>query len=266
MGYISILVKRWVELFQYRELIKNLVIRDLKLRYRSSVLGFIWCLMSPLLMMAVFTIVFTVLLPNNTIDKFPVFILVGILAWNLHATAVTSSVNSIVGNAHLVQKVYFPREVLPIAQVLANTVNFILALVALFAMVIAFGIQLSYTVFFLPVVIFMQVLFTVGVALILSAVNVYYRDTSIILETVILAWFFLTPVFYRIEDVLPIYSRAMYILNPPASFIAAYRDILYYGGMTNLDFLSRTFVTSVVVLVVGYIFFILASRSFGEVL
>ena len=260
------LYTRLQELYNYRELVKNLVVRDLKLRYRSSVLGFLWCLVNPLLMMGVFTLVFTVLLTNNNIEHFPVFILIGILAWNLHSTALVGSINSVVGGAQLIQKVYFPREVLPIATVLSNTVNFLLSLIALFALVLIFQIQLTATLIFLPLVILVQVIFTVGIALFLSALNVFYRDTASIMETMMLAWFFLTPIFYRIEDVFPAYSRLMYILNPLASIIAAYRDILYYGTMSNLDFFSRTAVTAVVVLVLGYLFFIRSSRSFSEAL
>ena len=258
------LYTRLQELYNYRELVKNLVVRDLKLRYRSSVLGFLWCLVNPLLMMGVFTLVFTVLLTNNNIEHFPVFILIGILAWNLHSTALVGSINSVVGGAQLIQKVYFPREVLPIATVLSNTVNFLLSLIALFALVLIFQIQLTATLIFLPLVILVQVIFTVGIALFLSALNVFYRDTASIMETMMLAWFFLTPIFYRIEDVFPAYSRLMYILNPLASIIAAYRDILYYGTMSNLDFFSRTAVTALVVLVLGYLFFIRSSRSFSE--
>lgn len=263
---VTTLLGRVNELLQYRELVRNLVVRDLKLRYKSSVLGFLWCLINPLLMMAVFTLVFTVLLPNNQIQRFPLFILVGILAWNLHTSAVMGAINSVVGNAHLVQKVYFPREVLPISVVLSNTVNFLLALIVLFAMIVAYRVDLSATVFLLPLVIFIQVLFSLGLAFFLSAFQVYYRDVGIIMETLMWAWFFLTPVFYRIEDVFPAYSRALYILNPMASFIASYRDILYYGGMTDLDFFSRTFATSMVVLIGGYLFFVRCSRSFGEAL
>ncbi len=257
-------LRRLRELYAYRDLVKNLVSRDLKLRYRNSVLGFAWCLLNPLLMMVVFTVVFTVLLTNNTIEKFPVFILTGILAWNLHTTALTGAINSVVGNANLVQKVYFPREVLVIATVLSNTVNFLLSLIVLFAMVLLYQVRLTDTLIFLPLVILVQVVFTLGVAFVLSALNVFYRDVASIMETLMLAWFFMTPIFYRIEDVFPVYSRLMYILNPPASIIAAYRDILYYGSITNLDFFTRTAATSVLVFVVGYAFFVRLSRSFAE--
>src|SRR5262245_39025038 len=151
------------ELWRYRELVQNLVVRDLKLRYRSSVLGFLWCLVNPLLMMGVFTLVFTVLLPNNRIDRFPTFILIGILAWNLHATALGSAMHSVVSNAHLVQKVYFPREVLLIAVVLANAVNFLLALLVVFPIGIIEGGHFSQTLLWLPLVLISQVVFTLGV-------------------------------------------------------------------------------------------------------
>ena len=130
-----------VEVLRYRELLRNLVARDLKVRYRNSVLGFVWCLLNPLLMMAVFTFVFTVLMKSG-VPNYPVFILVGILAWNFHSTAVTGAINSIVGNSALVMKVYFPREILPISAVLSNAVNFVLALVALFAMIDAIGLAM----------------------------------------------------------------------------------------------------------------------------
>ncbi len=254
------------ELYRYRELIRGLAVRDLKLRYRSSVLGFLWCLINPLLMMAVFTFVFTIMLPNNNIERFPVFILIGVLAWNLHATALIGAINSVVGNASLIQKVYFPREVLPISNVLSNTVNFLLSLVALFILMVLLQAQFSPTMLLLPLVLAVQVTFTLGIAMLLAALNVYYRDTATILETLMLAWFFLTPVIYRIEDVLPVYSRLMYIINPPASIIAAYRDILYYGSITDWTFFSRTAISAVVTLVIGYVVFTRASRSFGEVL
>ncbi|MCX6024003.1 MAG: ABC transporter permease [Chloroflexi bacterium] len=254
------------ELYRYRELVANLVVRDLKLRYRNSVLGFLWCLVNPLLMMGVFTLVFTVMMPNNQIQRFPTFILVGILAWNLHSTALGAAMNSVVGNAHLVQKVYFPREVLPIAVVLANAVNFLLALLVVFPIALLEGGHLSYTLLLLPLVVINQVLFTMGVGLFLAAINVYFRDTSIIMDTIMTAWFFLTPVFYRIEDLFPAYSRLMYILNPPASFIASYRDILYHGSATNPDFFVRTFLSSLTVFAIGYLFFRHRAQHFNEAL
>ena len=251
------------EVVDYRELIRNLVARDLKVRYRNSILGFVWCLLNPLLMMAVFTFVFTILMKSN-IPKYPVFILIGILAWNFHTTAVNGSITSIVGNSQLVMKVYFPREVLPISVVLSNAVNFVLALIALFLMMAAFRMPVGVNLLFLPVIIAVQVVFSVGLGLCLAALTVLYRDVEIITETVLTAWFFLTPIIYRMEDLFPLYSRIMYIANPMASIISAYRDVLYTNGLPASDFFIRTTFTSFVVLGVGLYFFRRTAKRFGE--
>lgn len=267
------LPQRLVELIQYRELIRNLVLRDLKARYKNSVLGFLWSLVNPLLMMVVFTVVFTVMMPNNTIDRFPVFVLCALLPWNWFSTSIIGGIHSIVGNAHLVKKVYFPREVLPISVVLSNLVNFLLALVVLFGALFVFQVRLTYWVALLPLVILVQFCFTLGLAFILGTANVFYRDTGVIMEVLLLAWFFLTPIFYPI-DILPRHyvflgldlnvHRLAYILNPMASLIATYRVILYHGAPPAFDFLLRTTVTALAVLAVGYLVFARYSRVFGE--
>jgi lipopolysaccharide transport system permease protein len=267
------LLDRLADLIRYRELVRNLVIRDLKARYKNSVLGFVWCLVNPLLMMVVFTIVFTVMMPNNTIDKFPVFILCALLPWNWFSTSVTGAINSIVGNASLVKKVYFPREVLPLSVVLSSLINFLLALTVLFVMLFFFNVRLTPWALLLPLVIFIQLVFTAGLALILSTLNVFYRDTGVIMEVVLLAWFFLTPIFYPI-DIIPHHRviwgmslnlhRLVWWLNPMASLIATYRVILYHGAPPAFDFLFRTFITSLGFLIVGYLFFTRYSRTFGE--
>ncbi len=267
------LIDKILELVRYRELLRNLVIRDLKVRYKNSVLGFLWSLLNPLMMMVIFTVVFTIMLPNNTIDRFPVFVLCALLPWNFFSSSVMTSVHSVVGSAHLIKKIYFPREVLPLSTVLANLVNFLLAMVVLFAMMFVFKTPFTVWVLLLPVIILVQVIFTLGLAFFLSTLNVFYRDTAAIMDVAVLAWFFLTPVFYPIT-ILPHYralfglsldiQRLAYILNPMASLIASYRVILYHGAPPALDFLSRTFVTAIAFLVIGYLFFLHYSRVFGE--
>jgi len=267
------MIPRLAELIRYRELIHNLVVRDLKVRYKNSALGVLWSLLNPLAMMAVFTVVFTFMLPNNTIPDFPVFVLCGILPWNFFRDSVMGGIASIVGNSSLIKKVYFPREVLPLSLVLSNLVNFLLALVVLFAMMFAFRVRLTGWALLLPVVILTQLLFTTGLGLMFSAANVFYRDTAMIMEVVMLAWFFLTPVFYPIE-ILPLHRlvlgldlnvrRLSYILNPMASLIATYRVILYHGAPPALDFFLRTLLTSVLTLALGYAVFVRYSTTFAE--
>ena len=263
---------RLTELWRYRELVRNLVLRDLKARYKNSVLGFVWSLLNPLLMMLVFTVVFTVMLPTN-IERFPVFILCGILPWNWFSGSVGGAVHTIVGNATLIKKVYFPREALPLSLILSNAVNFLLALTVLFPLMLAFHTPLTPWLLFLPLLIVIQAIFTLGVALILSTINVFFRDTAVIMEVVLQAWFFLTPVVYDMK-VLPEHKliagydievrRLAYILNPMGSLIANYRDILYWGLPPGLDFLLRTAVTSLIVLFLGYLLFSHFAPQFGE--
>ena len=265
--------QRLVTLYQARELIYNLVQRELKARYKNSVLGFVWSLLNPLGMMVVFTIVFSVLMPNNSVPNYPIFLLCGLLPWNFFSASIMTGTNSIVANGNLVKKVYFPREVLPIATVLANLVNFLLALVVLFAAMLLVRIPLSPWLVLLPVVILIQTCFTLGIVFLLSTFQVFYRDTLIVLDVVLLAWFFLTPVFYP-TSLLPTsltvlgitfdVQRVMYILNPMASLINMYRDILYWGYRTDPDFFWRTSLTALSVLGIGYWVFVKYSGRFGE--
>ena len=267
------LVERLQQLFECREMILNLVVRELKARYKSSVLGFLWSLLNPLGMMLVFSIVFTIVLPMRDIQRYPIFLLCGLLPWDYFSAGVLTGTGSIVSNANLVKKAYFPREVLPIASVLANLVNFLLALLVLFGALIVFRSPWSPWLWLLPVVIVIETCFIMGVVLILSAVNVYYRDTAMVMEVLMRAWFFLTPVVYAM-DMLPTgyhvlgltldVRRIMYILNPMSSLISTYRDLLYWGYRTNLDFFLRTAATSLAVLAFGYWVFVRLSRSFGE--
>lgn len=261
------------DLYRYRNAIVQLTLRELKARYKNTVLGFFWSLLNPIGMMLVFTAVFTVFLPNNQLEKYPLFVLCGLLPWNFLSAGVMTGVSSVTANASLVTKVYFPREVLPIATVLANLVNFLLSLLVLFAFLIVFQSHISPWIWLLPVVIILHTAFILGLSLILSTLNVFYRDTLMVLDVVMLAWFFLTPVVYALEmlpkqhTILGVtidVQRWMYILNPMASIIGTYRDLLYWGYRTDLDFFVRTALTAFAILWFGYWFFRKYSHRFGE--
>jgi lipopolysaccharide transport system permease protein len=267
------MIARIRELIQYRELIKNLVVRDLKVRYKNSVLGVLWSLLNPLLMTLVFTLVFTVMLPNNQVEKYPVFFMCGFLPWSFLASSVVSATGAIVDNAHLIKKVYFPREILALTPMLAELVNFLLSMLVLFGLMLVFGVRLSPAIVMLPLIVLAEMMFIAGLSLFFSTANVFYRDTQHILEILMQAWFFLTPIFYQIS-ILPenahvlgmtinvqLWSRR---LNPMASLIASYRDVLYRGNFTGADFFLRTLVTCLLVLVAGYLVFCRFSRVFGE--
>jgi len=261
------------EMWEYRDLVRNLVSRDLKVRYKNSILGIAWSWLNPLLMMLVYTLFFTVFLRRGDIAHYPVFLLSGLLPWNFFTGALLQGTGSIVSNGHLIKKVYFPREALPISVVLSNLVNFLIALPVFFVLTLVSGADVTGWVALLPFTILIEVFLATGLVLILSTINVFYRDTQIILDVIMLAAFFLTPVFYPIGDVpqqvelLGIsFNAQLWLrrLNPMASIIASYRDLLYWGAPTGFDFLMRTAVTSLGILVVGYLIFLRYSPRFGE--
>ncbi len=261
------------ELWQYRGLVRNLVVRDLKVRYRDSALGIIWSWVNPLLMMLVFTAVFNFLFIQSELRNYHVFLLSALLPWQFFSDSVIQATGSMVGSAHLIKKVYFPREAIPVSIVLSNLVNFVIALPVFFGLALISGANVSPWVLLLPIPILVQVIFSLGICLILSTLNVFYRDTAIIMSVVIQAWFFLTPIFYPIthigEEMMILgvtFNARLWLrrLNPMASVIASYRDLLYWGTYTGFDFLLRTAVTSLVVLVIGYLVFLRYSPRFGE--
>ncbi|MBN1485883.1 MAG: ABC transporter permease [Chloroflexia bacterium] len=258
------LVGRLRELSSYGDLIWNLTMRDLKGRYKSSLLGYLWSLINPLLLMVVFTILFKFLLAGS-IPNFPVFIIVALLPWNFCAAAVSSAVVSITGQPNLVKKVYFPREVIPIAVVLANLINFFAAMPAMVLIMVLLNAKFEWVALLFFLIALIQTMFLLGVAFLLSCLNVFFRDTQVIIEVFLTAWFFLTPIFYRLDDIVnERLARLVRWLNPMAALVDFYRDILYLGGMPAWDALIRTLITSLLVLLLGYLVFVRYSPRFGE--
>ena len=268
------------EVYASRYLLRNLVARDLKVRYKNSVLGIVWSLLNPLLMMLVYTLLFTKLRPSSgDIPYYPVFILVALVPWQFLSGSLTSGVECITGNAPLIKKVYFPRVILPMSVILSNFVNFLFAFALL--VVILFLARIGLTIHALWVIplLVAQLIFMLGLVLILSSLNTFYRDVSMILNVVLLAWFFLTPVFYPFEE-LGTYAeiwgigfspaRVMRWMNPMASIVDGYRTVLWgnvpNAGPAPMDVLAmlRIFATALLVLLVGYAFFLKTEHLFGE--
>jgi ABC-type polysaccharide/polyol phosphate export permease len=257
------------ELWAYRDLLLNLVQRDLAVRYRRSALGFLWSFLNPLLMMLVFSVVFQVVRPLS-VRNYALFVLTGLLAWNFLAGSLSGAARSITGSANLIDKVYFPREVLPISVVLSNLVNFILSLAVFIPLALLLGAQLSPWTLALPVIIGVQVILVTGLALLLAAVNVFYRDTELVLDVGLTAWFFLTPIFYELEllpkSVLGFSVdvwRLVYTLNPMATLVTDYRYILLYEYPVIRHTLI-SFATGVALLVVGWWVFRRCAPAFAE--
>jgi len=256
-------IARTQELVSYRSLVRNLVAKDLKVRYKSSFLGFVWSLLNPLLMMVIYTVVFTRILPSG-IEHFEVFIFTALLPWNWCQRSLSLCATSLVDNRAIINKVYFPRILLPISAVASEAVNFLLALPALFLLMLLFGIPITPWVAYLPVLMIIQAILLVGLGLILAALNVTFRDTGVILDVLLTAWFFLTPIFYNIQQISSDAAPWVYRLNPMASIIEQYRTILYKSGRPDFLFDIRAAATAILIFAIGYVFFTRRNRRLGE--
>ncbi len=274
-----------LELWSYRELIRNLVLRDLRVRYKGSLLGYLWTQIAPLLLMLVFWLVFSVFF-QSSIAMFPVFVLAALLPWNYASEAVSGGARSVIDNASLVKKVFFPREVLPLVSVLSSLVNFLLSLPMLLLVTVAVQLfypplreagrltNLSWTLAYLPVLLAIQTLLLSGLALGLSALAVRYRDVVHLVGIMLQFWFFLTPVIYSLDAIGGVTAQALRWLNPMASLVEFYREVLYGSAVPvpnvptpafpAVDSVLRVLLTSLVVLALGYWYFQRRSGEFGE--
>lgn len=251
------------EIYAYREMIFSLVRRDLKGRYKGSLLGFLWTFINPLLQLAVYTLVFSVIMRTG-IDDYYLFLFVVLIPWIFFSTSLAGGASCIWSQKEMVKKIYFPREVLPISFVTSQFINMLLSFLVLFAVLLLSGkgIRLEALVY-LPVIMLVEYLMALSVAFLTSAVNVYFRDLEYILAIVTMAWQFLSPVLYSVEQV-PEEVLFIFQLNPLSPVMTAYRDILYYGRAPKLDTLLQAVVFGIVVFVLGTFFFGRLKRHFAE--
>jgi lipopolysaccharide transport system permease protein len=254
-GQVSNLVYVW-------DLLYTLVARDLKLRYKRSVLGVAWSLLNPLAQLLVFRFVFQTVLPLN-IPNYTLFLFTGLLPWTWFSTALYQATDSIVSNRELLSRPGFPPGVLPLVTVASHLVHFVLALPVLVISLMVGGIPLSASVVLLVLIIPLQFVFTLSLAYLVSTFHVTFRDTQYLLGIALLLAFYLTPVFYD-PTVIPERYRLIYILNPMFHLIEGYRAILLKGELPDLAALAILTVASTLLLVLGYRFFRRASHRFVE--
>jgi ABC-2 type transport system permease protein len=220
------------DLITYRELLVNLVRKELRVKYKNSVLGFVWSMLNPALYLVIFYIVFTQFLGTD-IPNFPIYLVSGLLAWNLWSASLGGSVASLVGNSSLVTKVYFPREILPLASVGASLMHFFFQFVVLLIALVVFRYRVGPEALLLvPAALIVELVLLVGVALVVSVLNVYFRDVQHLLELVLLAWFWMTPIVYPTSLVEKKGADLfkVYMLNPMASIVLAFQRGIYGVG------------------------------------
>lgn len=228
-----------ITIYRYRQLIAALTARDLKARYRGSVLGFFWSLANPLLLLAVYTIVFTKFFPSRVAQPFPLFLFTGILPWTFFSAAVLESTNAISGNAGLIKKVMFPAEALPMVIVLSHLVHFALAIPVLLAAKVAFALAgqttITATILLAPVLMLLQTCFVAGLSLAISSASILFRDLRDIITNLMQLGFFITPIIYTIDSIDSQIVRALLRLNPMTPFIIGYQDLFFYGVLPSLS-------------------------------
>jgi lipopolysaccharide transport system permease protein len=257
------------QLVRYRGLIQSLVARELKARYRGSVLGFFWSFINPLLLLGIYSFIFTTIMPNRAegLQPYALFMLCGILPWTWFSTSLTEAAGSLIAGGNLIKKVLFPAEVLPIVSVLANMVHFFLALPIVASVLIAYqrwpdpgGLA------WFPVVVVVQLIFTLGLALMLAALTVHFRDIRDILANVLMLWFFSTPIIYSLTQAEFAGYKRWFDMNPFTHLAVSYQEILFFTGpFGHWRWLSALAVVSIGVFLAGYWLFDRLRDSFVEV-
>ena len=238
------------DLIRHRSLVFALLVRQLQARYRGSVLGFVWTFLNPLLLMAVYALVFRFFM-RLAVDNYALFLLAGLLPWTWFASSLSEGTNSIVGGSSLVTKSLFPTEILPTVVVLANMVNFLLSIPLLLVAAWLYGlpIHLLPWLSLVPVIV-LQLVFTLGAVLALAALNVHYRDVQHVVANLLLLWFFLTPIVYPVWQV-PESMQPLFWVNPMALFAESYQAVFVHSAWPELETLAMLALYALVSLLVG---------------
>lgn len=250
------------EIYQYREMIRMLVRRDLRGRYKASFLGFLWTFINPLLQLGVYTIVFSVIMRSN-IEKYYLYLFIALIPWIFFSSSITGGATCILAQKDMVTKIHFPRQVLPISHVTSCFVNMLLCFVVVL-LVCFFSIGLNFVILPLLIPIMLtEYLLALGLCFIVAGATVYFRDLEHIVGIFVMLWQFLTPVMYSVEMV-PEEIRQIFMVNPMTPVIVCYRDILYYKQAPQLQTLLASVGLGVLFLVMGWFLFNRLQRHFAE--
>jgi len=253
-----IFIKNW-------ELIKHLTLREIRIRYKQSFLGFFWIILNPFFQMLIMSFIFSniIRIPNLGIP-YPLFLYAGLLPWVFFTGALTNSMSVLIEDRDLIKKIYFPREILVLSTILAKAFDFVLASIIFFLLMLVFKIQFSfYMLLFIPLFM-IQFIFTYGISLFLAAINLFYRDTQYLFNLILTLWFYLTPVIYATE-LFPEKYRWIFKFNPMSVFINAYRQVLFGHKLPNLASLSVGIVISLIIFLAAHRFFKKLEGTFADV-
>ena len=261
------LIKEIRDVYKWRELLWQMVAREVKTRYKQSVLGYFWVILNPTAQMLVMSFAFSIIMriPTNAASNIPysIFLFVALLPWNLFSNSLSSACSSLVSSSSLITKVYFPRSILVISTILAKIVDFLFANIVLIVYMIAYRMPITVNILWIIPIYFIQQIFTLGLALIFAASNLIYRDIQYLLSLILLLWMYLTPVIYP-ADLVPAKYKVIYQLNPMAVIINAYRQTILGGGSPNYISLFIALILSILVLLIGLSYFKSREKVFAD--
>ncbi|HEZ7989461.1 MAG TPA: ABC transporter permease [Ruminococcus sp.] len=251
------------ELYAYRQMIFSLVKKDLRGRYKGSVLGFLWTFINPLLQLVVYTIVFSFILKTN-IERYYLYLFVALIPWIFFSSSITVGSASIVAQKDLIKKIYFPRMVIPISYVTSSFVNMLLCFIVIFAVIIVSGAGINFLALLtLPVIMLVEYILALGMAMLTSAITVYFRDLEHILGIVTMAWMYMTPIMYD-KSIVPENLMPIFNLNPMTHVIECYRAVLYEKKIPDLTTLLSAAGLGILILIVGILVFNKLQKRFAE--
>lgn len=250
-------------LYNYRQLLKSNVKKDIRGKYKGSFLGILWSFLNPLLLTLVYAIVFPFLL-KSTEPNYVTFIVIGILPWTYFTTVINQSSGCILYSGNIIKKVYFPREILPISINISGLINFLISCLIIFIFLVFSGIGFSWYILFLPLIILTQFIFTQGLSLIISALNVYVRDLEYIISFILNMLFYATPIIYTSSLFADSPIKYLIKINPMTTIIECYRDILFYQSMPHIKSLIVVLICSSILMYIGLRIFKKLERGFAE--
>ncbi len=257
---LSVILKPFLK---YKFLLYQLVQREIKARYKQSVIGYFWVILNPLVLMAIYTFVFSVVFKFPVNIPYPLFLFAALLPWNFLQNGIMTATNSLVTNDILLKKVAFPREVIPYSVLIAKGVDFVFSLILFVLLLIFYKINLSVTAFMIIPILFIQVILMTGLSLILSTFNLFYRDIQYLTNLVLMVWMYMSPVVYPLSMVPEKYVWA-YKLNPMVGIIEGYRSVLF-GYPIEYSIIGWAFVVSLFVLILGFVVFKKFEKIFADI-
>lgn len=251
------------EIWNYRDMIWSLVRRELRGKYEKSILGFLWAFLGPLFQILIYSVVFTVVFHNN-MPNYAMFLMAGMLPWTFFNDSVAQGTSIIINNAEMVKKIYFPREVLVISEVTAKLVNMLLSFIVMALFLVATRIGFSIQLVILPIAIIIEYLFILGLSLIVSSLTVYLRDLEYVINVVMMAWVWGTPVMYSMEGINNQLFQKLLYYNPMTAIITNYQYIFYYHLWPRVTSIVHPLIEGIILLIIGNLVFMKCKKRFAE--